>query len=172
MRRLSLARSYRMKHLVALSRLIPFFWFPRSSELWGTSTGRPRFPDVSHGVPAWKWSWAYDPRQQQFFFFLAAFSHKWLWRQDKVIFICCSRLKSHCGWLAVCFLGQTLHNQRDSSCNLFAIRFYSRSAADSFCPPTRAIRARQYVAAHQIMQDGHGLASARHQRVERAREQT
>lgn len=36
------------------------------------------------------------------------------------------------------------------------LMFYSRSADDSFCPPTRAIRARQYVAAHQIMQDPDG----------------
>lgn len=36
------------------------------------------------------------------------------------------------------------------------LMFYSRSADDSLCPPNRAIRARQYVAAHQIMQDPDG----------------
>ncbi|CAK9004812.1 unnamed protein product [Durusdinium trenchii] len=36
------------------------------------------------------------------------------------------------------------------------LMFYSRSADDSLYPPTRAVRAKQYVAAHQITQDADG----------------
>ena len=37
-----------------------------------------------------------------------------------------------------------------------SVRFYSRSAAQSLGPSTRAVRAWQYVAAHQILQDADG----------------
>ena len=43
-----------------------------------------------------------------------------------------------------------------------ALRLYSRSADDTFCPPTRKnIRAMQHLAAHQIMQAPKGRRSRR-----------